>query len=133
MLLNHAQFVLHENTTEELKERAAAFLADYEAETTTYPLGRERIYGDNVLIELRFWDKKIWLSSIMTLERRRGSGGEAMVWLMQLADKHNLRIGLTPSPFGAGGMSKAVLTKWYKKLGFKLVGSCFAREPHPLG
>lgn len=66
-------------------------------------------------------DGSIEVSMIHTPEDERGRGQarQALEGLLRMADAEGRTVYLTPEPVGRGGASKAVLTKFYKSLGFK--------------
>lgn len=65
-------------------------------------------------------DRGIVLSLVRVPDAERGKGkaSAAMRDVLAYADATGQRVGLTPERMGAGGLSKAELTSWYRNLGF---------------
>jgi len=122
--------------TPELK----AFMDDFIAGTSQHPFSRNlRIWNDSVGIEASIWDNAIDLAAIMSfIEKGNGDASKALKWFTDLADKHGVPIELAVQPIkdaGAKGksLSKAALTAWYKRNGFKSAGGEYMRrEPKKL-
>ena len=111
-----------------------AYMEDFRAGTQPNPLGaRDRVWGGEVLVEIRPFDKRIHISDIMSLHRGQGYGSKALQWLCSLADKHGVAMSLTPSAFGsenAQELDDEQLKAWYTRHGFKPHrGSLMVREP----
>lgn len=121
-----------EKTSASTSPQLEAFMDDFRAGTGQNPLGmRDRVWGENVVIEVRPFDGKIHISDIMSLERGAGNASKALDWLCSLADKHGVKMSLTPDSYGDGqGLDNDQLAAWYAKRGFKFVrGQLMVREP----
>jgi hypothetical protein len=96
---------------------------------------RETVIDNSVLVEVSKFDKSLWISSIRTVESGQGNASRVLDKICAIADEHGVRIRLDAKPFGSGGLSKANLTAWYKRHGFKPVrnGSIMERPPASSG
>lgn len=106
-------------------ENVAAFMQDYEKGTTRNPLEKKaRIYSDNVSLTVVPWDNRIHLSDIHTFgDKGAGYGSNALKFLTNLADKHDVEIGGFAIPYSEHGKGKKdLLHNWYKKHGFEISG-----------
>lgn len=54
--------------------------------------------------------------------RRKGLASEAIDWLGELADAHNVKLSLTPASGDRHAMSTVQLTAWYQRHGFVRIG-----------
>jgi hypothetical protein len=95
---------------------------------------REVLIDNNVSVELSNFDGHLWINSIMTLERGRGDASRVLQKMCDIADKHQVYMGLGASPFGkTKGLNKAQLIAWYKRYGFKKVDyDTMERPPMPI-
>lgn len=126
----HIRRILEEMVTSSTNN-SSEFMDDFFSMSQPHPLDRnERLIG-YVSVGLRFWDGMIWISIIQN-HGEKGAASRVMKALCDLADKHGLRMGLSPEPFGPGGLSKRALTGWYKSLGFISKGDRMVREPKDL-
>jgi 2'-5' RNA ligase/8-oxo-dGTP pyrophosphatase MutT (NUDIX family) len=108
------------------------FMNDFRSGTGPNPLGhRDRVWNEQVVIEVRPFDGKIHISDITSLFRGKGNASRALDWLCSLADKHGVKMSLTPDAFGDGqGLDDEQLTSWYSRRGFKTVrGTLMVRDP----
>ncbi len=107
-----------------------AFMKDFFAGTYSNPFNpRERVLGEDAIIELRPFDDKIHLSFIRSVERGAGGGSKALDWLCSLADKHGVAMDLDAKPVGKG-LNKSQLIKWYVSRGFdRQKGEGMVRQP----
>jgi hypothetical protein len=82
---------------------------------------REIVIDDSVFIEISVFDKRLWFSSIMSLDKGQGNAGRTMQKIVDIADKHNVTIALDPLPFGNNPdkLNYNQLVQFYKKFGFK--------------
>ena len=84
---------------------------------------QEIVIGDSVMVEIGIFDKRLWFSSIHSLDRGQGNAGRVMQKIVDIADKHGVTIALTPKPFGGKDgspvLTKSQLVTFYKKYGFK--------------
>ena len=84
---------------------------------------QEIVIGDSVIVEIGIFDKRLWFSSIHSLDRGQGNAGRVMQKIVDIADKHGVTIALTPKPFGGKDgspiLTKSQLVAFYKKYGFK--------------
>lgn len=125
--------------TKESTPELDAFMADFKAGTEHHPFARHLwIYDDSVGFEVNIWNKAIHLSAIMSfLSKGEGEARKAMKWFTDLADKHHVPIELDVQPIknaGAEGKSltKAQLTAWYKRVGFKPAGRGVGMRREPV-
>ena len=99
-----------------------AFMKDFAALGRPNPMNsRELVIDDIVIVQLYPWNNHIYLMSIRTTETRTGAATAVMKKLLALADKHNIPIECTASPFRTGvanTLKKAALIRWYERLGF---------------
>lgn len=89
------------------------------------PLNPKEIIVDNsVLIEISIFDKRIWFSSIYSMDKGQGNAGKVMQKIVDIADKYGVTIALDAVPFSTAKdkLSKSQLVKFYKKYGFKSSG-----------
>lgn len=115
----------------------ADFMNAYRVFTMQNPITREeRILIENNVFICGFIlqpsdiDKDtIYLSAIRVHEMRKGNGTKGLLFLLDLARRHQVRITLTVNPFGRGGMSRAALHRWYGKYGF--IGTRHRMDYHP--
>ena len=82
---------------------------------------REIVINNSVIIEISIFDKRLYFSSIHSIDRGQGNAGMVMQKIVDIADKYGVTIALTPKPFGTGKdmLNKAQLVTFYKKYGFK--------------
>ena len=109
-------------------DKLDAFFAAFDAQTWQNPIGKGRIVGDNVLIEVIAGaaPDSVMLKEIRTLiAREAGHASRALDWLCALADAHDVSLVLHAKRIGAaggrldhGGLSTAQLKKWYVRHGF---------------
>ena len=73
------------------------------------------------MIEISNWDKRLWISTIQSLEKGQGHATKVMKMMCKIADKYNVTMALDPSPFGKdpNRMNSAQLVQFYKKFGFE--------------
>jgi len=85
---------------------------------------REIIIDNSVLIEISIFDKRIWFSSLYSIDKGRGNAGKVMQKIVDIADKYGVTIALDAVPYGTSKdkLTKAQLVKFYKKYGFKSAG-----------
>jgi hypothetical protein len=107
-----------------------AFVADYKAQTARNPFApRMRVWNDSVGFELSVFVGRISLGFVVSLmEKGTGNASKAMMWLVSLADKHQVVMELDVSPVKQAGaknsrsLSTPELRKFYAKFGFKKSG-----------
>lgn len=84
---------------------------------------REIIIDDSVAIEIGSFDKRLWFSSIYSVDRSQGNAGRVMQKIVDIADKYGVTIALEAKPFGGKSgtpiLNKSQLVTFYKKYGFK--------------
>jgi hypothetical protein len=82
---------------------------------------KEIIIDDTVFIEISNWDKRLWFSSLYSLERGKGNASKVMQKIVDIADKYKVTIALDPVPFGTGEgrLNLSQLVNFYKKFGFE--------------
>ena len=85
------------------------------------PVGKELIYNNNLLFDLREFDGNLELSSIYSIEPNKGTATAFMRHLSEVADKNNYTITLTAKPFSdrENKMTFNQLVGFYRKHGFK--------------
>jgi hypothetical protein len=82
---------------------------------------REIVIDNSVVIEISVFDKRLWFSSIHSIDKGQGNAGRVMQKIVDIADKYGVTIALTPKPFGTSTdkLNKSQLVAFYKKYGFK--------------
>jgi hypothetical protein len=82
---------------------------------------RETLINDNVMIEVSNWDKRLWISSLLSLEKGMGNASKVMAMICKIADKYKVTMALDPSPYGKdpNKLNYDQLVQFYKKFGFK--------------
>ena len=82
---------------------------------------KEIVIDDTVFIEISNWDKRLWFSSLHSLERGKGNASKVMQKIVDIADKYKVTIALDPVPFGTGDgrLKLPQLVNFYKKFGFE--------------
>jgi len=86
------------------------------------PMNSKEIIIDNsVIIEIINWDKRLWFSSLYSIERGEGNASKVMQKIIDIADKYKVTIALDPHPFGTstGRLNRPLLINFYKKFGFE--------------
>lgn len=111
-----------------------AFIQEYLESTDAHPLFRlGRIWRDRVAFDVEIFDGAVHLDFIIALNRGRGDGHAALVWLCELADKHGCTIKGTIRPCGRGRprLNTDQLRQWYKRHGFTIAksGRHMIRQP----
>lgn len=109
-----------------------AFFEEWMRATEPNPLGaRERVIDWKAAADIRPYDKgTVALDSLRAFEFRKGDGGMALRRIIQLADRHGVRIHIYPKAFGEGGMTTEQLVDWYKANGWEWQkGGGWIREP----
>lgn len=98
-------------------------IADIERLGVRSPLNPKDIVIDNkVSVEVASFDNRLWLSSILSIDKGEGNATKVMNAICKIADKHNVTIALDPAPFGKKDPKKLnykQLVSFYKKFGFK--------------
>lgn len=81
---------------------------------------KEIIIDDSVVIEVQNWDKRLWFSSLYSIEKGKGNASRIMKKIIDIADKYKVTIALDPHPFGTGSekLNRSQLVNFYKKFGF---------------
>lgn len=85
------------------------------------PLNPKEIIIDNsVVIEVQNWDKRLWFSSLYSIEKGKGNASRIMKKIIDIADKYKVTIALDPHPFGTDSekLNRSQLVNFYKKFGF---------------
>ncbi len=116
-----------------------AFLDDFFEQTKDHPFLRNgSVWKDSVVFEVSKFDGKIHLGFIQTLYKKQGHANEAMKWITELADKHQVTMDLYPQPVGTDKgmtdgkrniMSRNELVRFYAKFGFVQKGADMVRKP----
>jgi len=81
----------------------------------------EIVIDDKVIIEVSNWDKRLWISSLKSIEKKEGNATKVMTTICKIADKHNVTIALDPVLYGKdkNKLNYKQLVNFYKKFGFK--------------
>ena len=82
---------------------------------------KEIVIDDSVIIEVQNWDKRLWFSSLYSIDKGQGNASKVMKKIMDIADKYKVTVALDPHPFGTGTgkLTRDQLVKFYKKFGFE--------------
>jgi hypothetical protein len=82
---------------------------------------QETLVNNNVMIEISNWDKRLWISTLQSLEKGVGNATKVMYMMCKIADKYNVTMALDPSPYGKdpNKLNYSQLVQFYKKFGFK--------------
>lgn len=97
------------------------FLSDLEKITTEHPFDSRSRILKSATIEVSAYDKDIHISDIRSLAPKSGAGTEAMKILINLADKHNVRLHLIAKAYSKDPKyvtDTSKLIEWYQRLGF---------------
>jgi len=94
------------------------FMEEFNEETTAHPISALRILGAGPSIEVSPRGGGIWIDAIRAYEKGIGQGNEALVFLLELADRHGVRLSLYAKPFGEVGMDEQALIRWYEQNAF---------------
>lgn len=107
------------------------FMAEFRASTQLAPLAvrGERIYANGSAIELEPGQFSVTVCGIRSFFR--GAGREALNFIVELADQHNVKLVLKPLPYAGvpRPLTKTQLEKWYWRHGFATLGACMERKP----
>lgn len=98
------------------------FMEEYYELTEPHPFGNARIY-QNTMLEVYPFNGMIHLSAIVTTQPRSGAGTNAMKFLMELANKHRVKIDIEAKPFSKNNehiRDMEQLVRWYMRLGFRI-------------
>ena len=82
---------------------------------------KEIVIDDSVIIEVQNWDKRLWFSSLYSIDKGQGNASKVMKKIMDIVDKYKVTVALDPHPFGTGTgkLTRDQLVKFYKKFGFE--------------
>jgi GNAT superfamily N-acetyltransferase len=82
---------------------------------------KEIVVDDSVFVEISVWDKRLWFSSLHSLDKGQGNATKVMQKIVDIADKYGVTIALDPIPYGKdpNKLTYNQLVKFYKKFGFK--------------
>jgi len=78
------------------------------------------IINENVRLDLRAFDNVINLSSILSIEKGKGSASSVLREIGKSADKRGLTISLDAKAFSEGGLSTSELLDFYSRFGFEI-------------
>lgn len=96
-----------------------SFFSEFDELTARNPLNNRASVWDNaVALEVKPFDGCVRLSNIRSLQPGRGDGTRALLWLMALADKHDVFITGAAKPTGAKRLTKTALKSWYRRHDF---------------
>ncbi len=115
----------------ENNQNLQAFMDDMQSKSEFYQRGIGFFMTNfPVIIDAKIFSGKIYFS-IVSEDKNKGVGNNAMKWFTELADKHQVVLTCFIKPFGnEKGLSKKQLFVWYKKFGFKKTrGDDMDREP----
>lgn len=102
------------------------FNAEFQEHTKGRNGVRGRKFADYVHLEVKrinSTEYRIFYIRVDTLQRMQGYGSEAMTWLCELADAHNIKLSLCPAKdTDDPGMNTIALTRWYQTFGFVRIG-----------
>lgn len=93
-----------------------------------------RLFAGCVILKVKTVNKiEVKLLLIETLPEWRflGKATEAMKWLCEMADGHDIQISLCPVQLEDDSMSCMQLTRWYQKFGFVRLGFDFEMVRYP--
>lgn len=101
---------------------AEAFMKEFEDRYPENPRGpTQRLINGNVEAEMNREPTDVGAVHLATIEARepgKGAGSQALREITEMADRHGVRVTLTPHPMG-GLMNAEQLRSWYAKHGFK--------------
>lgn len=113
-------------------DNISAFIKEYTEQTQDHPYSKtERIYNNQVTIELSPFDGKIHLSDIRSLAPGSGAGTKALKFLTGLAKKHGVTIEAIAKVYHPDKKyirSSSRLKDWYLKHGFRLEPDTFGDD-----
>jgi GNAT superfamily N-acetyltransferase len=106
--------------------RIATFLSEFDAATKPHRNVRGRLFSGTVRIELvriNSEEYRIGWIYVQPKQRKKGHADQAISWLCELADAHNIRLALHPLGHPDDeAMNTHQLTAWYQKYGFVRIG-----------
>jgi len=109
-----------------------AFINEYLDTTWQNPfVNNERVFFQVAAFALKVWNTdEIFISRIRSLDKRNGYGSLALDWLVELADKHGIRLSGTIEPCGKEPrLTVRQLQAWYSRHGFVVRDREISREP----
>lgn len=125
--------LFEDNTKRSSKEDVIEALIEIRSLGTVSPIDNRDMYINGINIELRYWDGYLWLGSIYVNPEERGQGKATRLiqTICDIADKHGVYIGLTPTQFGneKNALNDDQLEVFYKKFGFIERYGIFERQP----
>jgi hypothetical protein len=82
---------------------------------------RETLVNNNVMIEVGNFDKRLWISTLQSLEKGMGNATKVMQIICKIADKYGVTVALDPLPYGKdpNKLNYDQLVQFYKKFGFQ--------------
>ena len=98
------------------------FMDDFTAMTNKSPIGKGRLYRD-VLIDASPFQGEIHISDIKAASKGKGDGTKALLFLTDLADKHNVVLSGTAQAYDSAHkqiQDTDRLVSWYSKHGFNI-------------
>lgn len=119
-----------------------SFMQEYEERTESEPfmpshrsytpgVGSSRRFAPIALFKLESFDGGVRLASIRSFVLGKGDGSQALAWLCDLADRHQVTIRGDLIPDGPG-LDESQLRAWCKKYGFVCTNGAMHRQPCPL-
>lgn len=108
-----------------------SFIEEFNELTQSNPLNnRESVWEKVVCFEIKVFNNSIRLGNIRAINLGDGSGTEALLWLVALADKHDAAITGTAEPTGRNPrLNKMALKTWYRRHGFEVSGDNIEYTP----
>ena len=102
-----------------VSEKIQAFMESFHADTFPNPFNpHERVWRSRVRLCLSAFHDHVWISSVESIEARKGHGSQCMDWLLDLVIEHGILIRGNAQPFGPKAMPQADLIQWYAFCGF---------------
>ena len=104
-------------------DRLDSFMEEYYSHTEPHPMSRRMRVYENTVLEVSPFNGAIQIDSIVSMQPMSGAGSKAAKFLMELANKHRVKIELYAKPFSKNTdhiTDMEQLIRWYMRLGFRL-------------
>ena len=115
-----------------LNPNTKPFMEEFIRLTTKSPIGKGRLYGD-VLLDVSEFGGEIHVGDISAIGKKsEGSGTKALKFMIDLADKHNVRLSGEAKAYSKHSdhiQSSERLVQWYQKHGFVANGNKVTYSP----
>lgn len=96
-------------------------MRDFEEGTAQHPVSPHlRIWGNKATFEVSVFNGSVRLGYIGTISLGKGHGPRALLWLLNLANKHGVEVKGTIHRVGREGLSERALRLWYTRHGFNV-------------